>query len=115
GTVVPVGAVGELEIRGFGVMAGYFDDPDSTAAAIEPDGWLHTGDLFTMDERGYLRITGRLKDMIVTGGVNVFPAEVEAAIAAHPTVADVAVIGLPDRRWGEAVVAVVRLADGAHP
>jgi fatty-acyl-CoA synthase len=113
GKVVPVGEVGELQVRGFNVMAGYFDDPDATAATIEPDGWLHTGDLATMDGRGYLRITGRLKDMIVTGGVNVFPAEIEAAIAAHPAVAQVAVLGLPHERWGEAVVAAVRVADGA--
>jgi fatty-acyl-CoA synthase len=114
GVVVPVGEVGELQIRGFGVMAGYFDEPDATAATIEPDGWLHTGDLAVMDARGYLRITGRLKDMIVTGGVNVFPAEIEAAIAAHPAVAEVAVLGVPHPRWGEAVVGVVRLATGTR-
>jgi acyl-CoA synthetase (AMP-forming)/AMP-acid ligase II len=88
-------------------MAGYFNDPDATAATIDADGWLHTGDLATMDARGYLRVTGRLKDMIVTGGINVYPAEIEAAIAAHPAVATVAVVGLPDPHWGEAVVAVV--------
>lgn len=108
GAVVPAGAVGELQIRGFGVMAGYFDDAGATADAIDDDGWLRTGDLATMDERGYLRITGRLKEMIVTGGINVYPAEIEAAIGAHPAVAAVAVLGLPDQRWGEAVVAVVR-------
>jgi fatty-acyl-CoA synthase len=113
--VVPVGEVGELQIRGFAVMTGYFDEPDATAAAVEPDGWLHTGDLATMDARGYLKITGRLKDMIVTGGINVYPAEIEAVIAEHPLVAEVAVLGLPDRRWGEAVVAVVRVAGGAEP
>jgi fatty-acyl-CoA synthase len=115
GVVVPIGEVGELQIRGFGVMAGYFDEPDATAAAIEPDGWLHTGDLATMDARGYLMITGRLKDMIVTGGINVYPVEIEAVIAEHPLVAEVAVFGVPDRQWGEAVVAVVRAADGAEP
>jgi fatty-acyl-CoA synthase len=94
-------------------MAGYFDEPDATAATIEPDRWLHTGDLATMDARGYLTITGRLKDMIVTGGINVYPAEIEATIAEHPSVAEVAVVGMPDRRWGEAVVAVVRVAPGA--
>ena len=108
GGVVPVGEVGELQVRGVGLMAGYFDEPEQTAAAIEPDGWLHTGDLVTMDDRGYLRVTGRLKDMIVTGGVNVYPAEIEAVIAGHPRVAGVAVIGVPHDRWGEAVVAVVR-------
>lgn len=113
GGVVPVGEVGELEVRGVGVMAGYIDEPDQTAAVIEADGWLHTGDLVAMDERGYLRVAGRLKDMIVTGGVNVYPAEIEAVIAEHPAVAAVAVIGLPHPRWGEAVVAVVRPAPGA--
>jgi len=108
GVVVAVGEPGELQIRGFGVMAGYINDPDSTASTIDEDGWLHTGDLATMDARGYLKITGRLKEMIVTGGINVSPAEIEAAIAAHPSVVEVAVIGMPDRRWGEAVVAVVR-------
>jgi fatty-acyl-CoA synthase len=113
--VVPVGDVGELQVRGFATMAGYFGDPAATAATIDPDGWLRTGDLATMDARGYLRITGRLKDMIVTGGVNVYPAEIEAAIALHPAVAEVAVVGLPDPRWGEAVVAVVRAAPGTAP
>ena len=112
---MPVGEVGELQIRGFAVMAGYFDDPDATGAAIEPDGWLHTGDLATMDARGYLTITGRLKDMIVTGGINVFPVEIEAVIAEHPLVAEVAVFGVPDDRWGEAVVAVVRASGEAEP
>jgi fatty-acyl-CoA synthase len=115
GEVVAVGDVGELQIRGFGVMAGYFHEPDATAETIDADGWLHTGDLATMDDRGYVRITGRLKDMIVTGGVNVYPAEIEAAIALHPAVAEVAVVGMPDRRWGETVVAVVRPVDGSEP
>ena len=106
---MPVGQVGELQVRGAGVMAGYFDEPGQTAAAIDPDGWLHTGDLVTMDERGYLRVSGRLKEMIVTGGVNVYPAEIEAVIGQHPTVAEVAVIAVPHARWGEAVVAVVDL------
>jgi fatty-acyl-CoA synthase len=113
--VVPVGDVGELQIRGFNVMAGYFEDPDATAATIDADGWLRTGDLATMDERGYLRITGRLKDMIVTGGVNVYPAEIEATIVGHPAVAEVAVIGMADARWGEAVVAVVRAGVDGRP
>jgi fatty-acyl-CoA synthase len=115
GEVVPVGTVGELQVRGFAIMAGYFGDPDATAATIDAGGWLHTGDLATMDRRGYLAITGRLKDMIVTGGVNVYPAEIEAVIAAHPAVAAVAVLGLPHERWGEAVVAAVRIAPGGDP
>jgi fatty-acyl-CoA synthase len=112
GTVVPVGDVGELQIRGYSVMAGYFNDPDATGATIDADGWLHTGDLATKDSRGYLRITGRLKEMIVSGGINVYPVEVEAAIATHPSVATVAVVGMPDPRWGESVVAVVLPKEG---
>jgi fatty-acyl-CoA synthase len=112
GSAVPIGEVGELQVRGLGVMAGYFEEPEQTAAAIDGDGWLHTGDLVTMDDRGYLQITGRVKEMIVTGGVNVYPAEIEGVIMAYPTVADVAVIGLPHERWGEEVVAVVRTTPG---
>ncbi|MCU1458160.1 MAG: AMP-dependent synthetase and ligase [Actinomycetia bacterium] len=111
--VVPVGEIGELHIRGFNVMVGYHDQPAETAAAIDTDGWLHTGDLVTMDDRGFLRIAGRKKDMVVTGGVNVYPAEIEDVIATHPKVAQVAVIGRADRQWGEAVVAVVRLTPGS--
>lgn len=114
GVAVPAGEVGELQVRGVGVMAGYFDEPEQTAAAIAPNGWLRTGDLVSMDERGYVRVTGRLKDMIVTGGVNVYPVEVEAVIGEHPSVAQVAVIGMPDPRWGEAVVAVVQLRTAAE-
>ncbi len=115
GAVVPIGAVGELQIRGFNVMTGYRGDPEATAAAIDADGWLHTGDLMTMDARGFLRIAGRVKDMVVTGGVNVFPMEIEQVIATHPDVAQVAVIGRPDRQWGEAVVAFVQPAPGRTP
>jgi fatty-acyl-CoA synthase len=114
GEVVPIGEVGELQVRGFSVTAGYCDEPDATAATIDAHGWLHTGDLAIMDARGYLRITGRLKEMIITGGVNVSPVEIEAAIAAHAAVAEVAVVGMPHARWGEAVVAVVRPVPGAH-
>ncbi len=85
------------------------------AAALDRDGWLRTGDLVSMDERGYLRVTGRLKEMIVTGGVSVYPVEIEAVIGEHPAVANVAVIGMPDARWGESVVAVMQLRDGADP
>ncbi len=113
GRIVPCGEIGELQVRGIGVTAGYIDDPEQTAAAIEPDGWLHTGDLVSMDERGYLAIAGRLKEMIVTGGVNVYPSEVEAVLAEHPSVAQVAVLGVPHARWGEAVAAVVRCAAGS--
>ena len=107
GELVETGAEGELEVRGPNVMAGYHDRPDATADAFR-DGWLRTGDLVTLDDAGYLRIRGRLKDMIISGGVNVYAAEVEAAIAASPAVAEAAVFGVPDERWGERVVAAVR-------
>jgi fatty-acyl-CoA synthase len=113
GTVVARGEIGELQVRGPGMMAGYLDEPDQTAAAFSADGWLHTGDLVAMDDRGYLRITGRLKEMIVTGGVNVYPSEIEAVLAEHPAVAQVAVLGVPDARWGEVVVAVVQCGPGS--
>ncbi len=116
GDVVDVapGTVGELLVRGDNVMAGYHDDAAATAAAFAPGGWFRTGDLVTADERGYLRIVGRSKDLVVTGAENVYPAEVEAVLHTHPSVGDVAVIGLPDARWGERVTAVVRPAPGAE-
>ena len=88
-------------------MAGYFDRPAETAAALTPDGWLRTGDGGYVDEEGYLFLTDRIKDMIVSGGENVYPVEVEEALAQHPDVAEVAVIGVPDERWGETVKALV--------
>jgi fatty-acyl-CoA synthase len=110
--VLPIGEVGEICTRGYLVMQGYFDMPEATAAAITPDGWLRTGDLGTMDERGYCRIAGRVKDMIIRGGENIYPREVEALLFGHPAVADVAVVGIPDERWGETVAAFVRPAGG---
>jgi fatty-acyl-CoA synthase len=116
GVAVPRGEVGELEVRGPNVMAGYHDLPQDTAAALrpgdpgdpgDPGHWLRTGDLVTMDERGYLRISGRLKEMIVSGGENIFPVEIEQALLEHPDVAEAAVVGVADDRWGEAAVAVV--------
>ena len=95
------GTAGEVLIRGPLVMLGYLDDPESTAAAIDADGWLHTGDVGVLDERGYLRITDRITDMFTVGGFNVYPAEVEQVIAAHPAIRDCAVIGVPDDRLGE--------------
>ncbi|MDA0821003.1 MAG: AMP-binding protein [Proteobacteria bacterium] len=108
GVTQPVDTSGELCTRGFLVMMGYFEMPDATAATIDRDGWLHTGDLCTMDSRGYCRITGRLKDMIIRGGENIYPREIEEIIYTHPDVADVAVIGIADDYWGEEVAAVVR-------
>ena len=115
GETVPCGTVGEICTRGYLVMAGYLGDPEATAAAIDPDGWLHTGDLGSMDERGYCRIAGRIKEMIVRGGENIYPAEIEAVLLSHPGVAEVAVVGVPDRFWGEVVGAVVRLCGPVPP
>jgi fatty-acyl-CoA synthase len=112
GDDVAVGEVGELLVRGFNVMAGYHDQPDASADAFAPGGWLRTGDLVTADDRGYLRIVGRLKDLVVTGAENVYPAEVEAVLQEHPDIAHVAVIGMPDERWGESVTAVIIPAPG---
>ena len=111
--VMPIGAVGEICARGYCVMLEYNDNPTATAAAIDADGWLHTGDLGTLDARGYLRITGRVKEMIIRGGENLFPAEIENVLLEHPDVAEAAVVGAPDARWGEIVVCFVRLAPGA--
>jgi fatty-acyl-CoA synthase len=115
GEVLPVGRQGEICARGYQTMLGYFGMPEQTAAALESDGWLHTGDLGTMDERGYLTITGRLKDMIIRGGENIYPREIEDVLSAHPAVSEVAVLGLADEKWGERVAAVVRPADPGIP
>ncbi len=113
GRELPRGEAGELLVRGRGVMQGYLDDPDATAEAIDERGFLHTGDLATMDERGVVRIVGRKKDMILVGGFNVYPAEVENALLAHEAIGQVAVVGLPDARMGEVPVAYVVPAAGA--
>ena len=112
GAEVDRGETGELLVRGYSVMQGYLDDPESTAAAIDAAGFLHTGDLATMDERGYVRIVGRLKDMIIVGGFNVYPAEIENVLAAHPAIKEAAVIGVPDERLGEVAMAWVVPASG---
>jgi len=108
---VPRGTVGEIVVRGGHVMLGYWNKPEETAAALI-DGWMHTGDGGRMDERGYVFVVDRIKDMIVSGGENVYSAEVESAITTHPAVAACAVIGVPDDEWGERVHAVVVLAPG---
>jgi len=110
---LPAGSVGEVWLRAPNIMAGYFDRPQETAAAITQDGWLRTGDGGYLDDEGYLFLTDRVKDMIVSGGENVYPVEVEEVLAQHPAVADVAVIGVPDERWVEAVRALVILREGA--
>ncbi|MGH3764103.1 MAG: AMP-binding protein [Pseudonocardiaceae bacterium] len=116
GETVPIGVVGEVCVRGYGVMAGYFDAPEATAAALDDDGWLHTGDLGSMDELGYVRISGRLKDMIIRGGENIYPREIEDLLFTHPQVAEAAVVvGIPDAEMGETVAAFVRPAAGAEP
>jgi acyl-CoA synthetase (AMP-forming)/AMP-acid ligase II len=114
GTELPVGDAGELLVRGYSVMRGYLDDPDATAATIDGDGWLHTGDLATVDERGCLRIVGRIKDMFIVGGFNAYPAEIENLLLGHPAVARAAVVGMPDPRMGEVGMAFVVVASGAH-
>ena len=113
GRTVACGEVGELCTRGYHVMLGYYEMPEATAAAIDGEGWLHTGDLASMDARGHCRIEGRLKDMIIRGGENIFPREIEQRLFTHPAVGDVAVVGIPDERWGEQVCAFVRAAPGA--
>jgi fatty-acyl-CoA synthase len=115
GQTVAPGVIGEVCTRGYHVMTGYFRDPEKTAAAIDADGWLHTGDLASMDERGYCQIAGRLKDMIIRGGENIYPREIEQILFGHPAVADVAVVGVPDPKWGEQVAAFVRPAPGQTP
>jgi fatty-acyl-CoA synthase len=115
GEPMPLGAIGEICARGYMVMQEYFDKPEATAAAVDADGWLHTGDLGTMDARGYCRVTGRLKDMVIRGGENMFPAEIEAALIEHPSVTEVAVIGVPDPRMGEELVAFIRVTGDVRP
>jgi acyl-CoA synthetase (AMP-forming)/AMP-acid ligase II len=107
------GQPGELLVRGFNVMQGYLDDPAATREAIDTDGWLHTGDIVTRDPQGYIRITGRAKDLFICGGFNCYPAEIEAMIMEHPAVARVAIVGVPDERMGEVARAYIVPQDGA--
>ncbi len=113
GHAQPLGRPGEVLVRGYNVMRGYFEEPELTAEALDRDGWLHTGDVGVMDDRGYLRITDRTKDLFIVGGFNVSPAEVENELLAHPSVAQVAVVGAPDDRPGEVGVAFVVPRPGA--
>lgn len=114
GQPVPTGQPGEVLLRGYHVMLGYFDDEAATREAIDADGWLHTGDIGVLDERGYLRITDRLKDMFIVGGFNCYPAEIERILAAHPAIAQVAVVGVADERMGEVGCACVILRPEAR-
>jgi fatty-acyl-CoA synthase len=113
GKTAAIGEIGEFCTRGYHIMIGYFEMPDATAAAIDSDGWLHTGDLCAMDTRGYCTVEGRLKDMIIRGGENIYPRELEELLFRHPKVGEVAVIGLPHEKWGEEVAAFIRPAPGA--
>ena len=115
GEVAPRGRAGELCTRGYSVMLGYWDEPDRTAEAIDRDGWMHTGDLAVMDAQGYLSIVGRIKDLVIRGGENVYPREVEEFLHGHPDVVDVQVVGVPDVRYGEELMAWVKLREGAEP
>ena len=111
---LPRGEAGELCTRGYSVMLGYWDEPEKTAEVLV-DGWMHTGDLAVLDTDGYVRITGRMKDMVIRGGENISPREVEEFLRTHPGVLDVQVIGVPDSRYGEELCAWVRVRDGAPP
>jgi fatty-acyl-CoA synthase len=113
GRTLPRGEPGELCTRGYSVMTGYWDDPERTAEAIDAAGWMHTGDLATMDADGYLNIVGRIKDMIIRGGENIYPREIEEFLYTHPDVSDVQVIGVPDVKYGEELMAWVKVREGA--
>jgi fatty-acyl-CoA synthase len=115
GLTVPCGEPGELCTRGYSVMLGYWEEPDRTAEAIDAARWMHTGDLAVMDADGYLSITGRIKDMVIRGGENVYPREVEEFLYTHPDVLDAQVIGVPDEKYGEELMAWVRMRAGATP
>jgi fatty-acyl-CoA synthase len=113
GQTLPRGEQGEYCARGYAVMRGYWDDPQRTAEAIDAEGWMHSGDLAVMDEQGYVRITGRIKDMIIRGGENIYPREIEEFLLSHPAIADAQVFGVSDARYGEAVCCWVIAKPGA--
>ena len=115
GHTLPIEQIGEICTRGYAVMKGYYKDPEATAAAIDWDGWLHTGDVGSLDAHGYCRIEGRLRDMIIRGGENIYPREIEQLLFEHPAVADAAVVGVPDDVWGEIPVAFIRLSSDVQP
>ncbi|WP_150238137.1 AMP-binding protein [Nocardiopsis quinghaiensis] len=115
GRMVPRGVAGELCARGYSVMLGYWGEPERTAEVIDTGRWMHTGDIATMDDDGYVSITGRIKDMVIRGGENVYPREVEEFLHTHPDVLDVQVIGVPDRRYGEELMACLRMRPGSEP
>jgi fatty-acyl-CoA synthase len=112
GRIVPRGVTGELLARGYLVMLSYWDDEEKTREAIDPARWMHTGDLATMDDEGYCNIVGRIKDMVIRGGENIYPREIEEFLYRHPKILEVQVIGIPDPRYGEELCAWIRLRDG---
>ncbi|GAB3377147.1 AMP-binding protein [Spongiibacter taiwanensis] len=114
GEIQPIGEPGEICVRGYQNMHGYFRDEEATRETITEEGWLRTGDSGVMDERGYMKIAGRLKDMIIRGGMNIYPREIEEVLFNHPAVAQASVIGLPDDYWGEIIAAVIILEEGCH-
>ena len=114
GAIQPAGVMGELCTRGYSVMLGYWNNEEATRAAIDRDGWMHTGDTAVMDEEGYVNIVGRIKDMIVRGGENVYPREIEEYLMTHEAIEAVQVTGVPDPKYGEEIIAWVQLKDGAR-
>jgi fatty-acyl-CoA synthase len=115
GLVVPVGTPGEVCTRGYSVMLGYWNEPAKTAEAIDGARWMHTGDLAVMRDDGYLNIVGRIKDLVIRGGENIYPREIEEFLYLHPDIEDVAVIGVPDTRYGDELMAWIRIRPGAEP
>jgi fatty-acyl-CoA synthase len=115
GLTVPRGTPGELCTRGYSVMLGYWNNPEKTAEAIDAGRWMHTGDIGVMDSDGYVAITGRIKDMVIRGGENVYPREIEEFLYTHPDILDAQVIGVPDAKYGEELMVWVRMKDGAEP
>ncbi|HEY5647308.1 MAG TPA: AMP-binding protein [Pseudomonadales bacterium] len=113
GSTADIGETGEVCARGYGVMQGYWEDPEKTAEAVDAEGWMHSGDLGEMDAKGYVKITGRIKDMIIRGGENIYPREIEEFLYTHPDIQEVQVFGLPDPKYGEQVAAWVQLRSGA--
>ncbi len=114
GEIVPIGQPGDICARGYAVMEGYWDDPEKTAETVDSEGWLHSGDLGVMDEEGYVTVVGRLKDMIIRGGENIYPREIEEFLFTHSDIQDATVIGVPDEKFGEEVCAWIQLREGAR-
>lgn len=115
GSTVPRGVPGELCTRGYSVMSGYWDDPEKTAEVLDAGGWMHSGDIAVMDSEGYVAITGRIKDMVIRGGENIYPREIEEFLYTHPDILDAQAIGVPDEKYGEELMVWIRMKDGAEP